>query len=90
MKVTKRKIVDVLPPCTQSGCTTPARFSLVWAREVAYCPKHTVLVLNVADAMGFITPAETITGLIAKDEDATAAFAAIIADLNPDQPPADV
>jgi hypothetical protein len=84
MRVTKQKIVQALPPCTQSGCTTPARFALVWAREVAYCPEHTVVVLNVAEAMGFITPAETIAIMITLDEvKNNVAFAAVKDSLGP-------
>lgn len=84
MQVTKQRIVETLPPCTQSRCTTPARFGLVWAREVNYCPEHTVLVLQIAEAMGFITPAETIAILITVDEvKNNAAFKAVKDTLGP-------
>lgn len=60
--------------CDQEGCQLPALFYCVWTKSQYYCFIHMQRVLNVADAMGFPTPAATMRNLeinemVVRDED---------------------
>lgn len=45
--------------CDQEGCELLATEWLVWTKPQCYCIIHAQKMLNVADAMGHLTPAAT-------------------------------
>jgi hypothetical protein len=59
--------------CDQEGCELPATHTYVWDRQLVACRIHAQGVLNIANAMGFPTPAATMRLMtideMAPDED---------------------
>ncbi len=52
-----------LRPCDQHDCPIPATHTLVWTKHQYYCPIDVRKVLEIAEAMGFPTPMNTVRKL---------------------------
>jgi hypothetical protein len=61
-------LVAERPPCDQKGCTTPAKYSVVWTKRQNYCEEHIAKILKVAQVMGYPTPHATLGRIVTADE----------------------